>query len=196
MSEYSQTSPRILFKLGLAILVVLLLLARIGYSQNQVEHRTEAILQGSIHIQASKPVDPNSSQKVQPGTTVQLSVIVDNKGTQISPQGEIYLKYGFAKPLDNEIQSLIFQTEKLPLPTIEPGKNVTVSFTTPHQWPSILDFIRNDWSLREYQAIAIIDGEEHVIGSLAVTFSAYYYPGMRKEFPIKIAVPIGASAAR
>ncbi|MBS4163366.1 Uncharacterized protein PRO82_000667 [Candidatus Protochlamydia amoebophila] len=191
MSKISLPSTRLLFKLGLGFLAILLLFAKIGYSYGQTNHSiSDAILQGSIQIQASKLIDPNSSEKVQPGTPVQLSVIVENKGSQASPKGDIYLCYGFAKPLDKENGSILFQTEKQTFPSIDPGKSVIISFSTPHLLPSILDFVRNDWTLREYQAIAVLNGKEHLIGSLAMTFSAYYYPGMHKEFPTIISVPL------
>ena len=188
MSNNSQRSTRWLFRLGISLIFGLLLLARIGYGQQQaVAAQQEAILQGAIQMQPVKSA-PNDDQaiKIQPGTAVKLSVLVQNKGLQPSPKGEIFLRYAFARPLHNEEASLIFETEEVPLPAIDPGKSIELNFSAPHRLPSLLDFVRDDWSMREYQAIAVFGKEEKMIATLAVTFSAYYYPGIRKEFPTKI----------
>lgn len=192
MSENSQPSKPWLLKFALGLIAGLLLLARIGYGQSQVPN-SQAILQGLIHAEAAQPIEKEAAHKVQPGTPAKLSVVVENKGAQASPRGEIYLRYAFAKPLEKEKDSVIFHTEKLPLASIEPGKSVIVAFTTPHAWPALADFVRDDWSMREYQAVAVFGKEEVVIGSLAVTFSAYYYPGMRKEIPTNIPMEAGAT---
>lgn len=183
----SISNQRWLMKFFAPFILGLLLLARIGYSQTQTAKETKAaILQGSIHTEPIKAIPGDQTGKIQPGTAVKLVVTVENKGGQINPPGQLYVRYAFAHPLENEAKSVIFETEKKPLPSIEPGKQVNIVFDTPHQIPSLLDFVRYDWSIREYQAIAIINQEENLIGTLALTFSAYYYPGIRKEFPIKI----------
>ena len=185
MSNNSQRSTRWLFRLGVTLIFCLLLLARIGYGQQQaVAASQEAILQGAIQIQPVQSI--GDDQAIQPGTPVKLSVLVQNKGLQPSPKGKMYLRYAFAKPLHNEETSLIFETEKVPLPSIDSGKNIELKFNATHRLPSLLDFVRDDWSMREYQAIAVFGKEEKMIATLAITFSAYYYPGIRKEFPTKI----------
>ncbi len=176
------------FRITAYIVLALLLLARIGYGQFQGTDRKLSVLQGSIHLQpVQKLADDHHGEKIQPGTAVKLVVTVENKGMEESPAGLLYVRYAFAHPLDSEKSSIIFETEKKTLPSIEPGKKVDIAFETPHQIPSLLDFVRNDWSLREYQAFAVIDHKENMIGSLAITFSAYYYPGIKKEFPVKVA---------
>jgi hypothetical protein len=187
MSENRSSWSRQRFmRIGLFALLGLLFLARIGYGQLPLGDNKNVILQGSIHIQPVQAVPDDQTGKIQPGTPVKLSVTVENKGQQASPAGQLYVRYAFAHPLDKDEASVIFKTEKKPLPTIEPGKKVDIAFDTPHQIPSLLDFVRYDWSIREYQAMAVVNQEEHMIGSLAITFSAYYYPGIKKEFPIKI----------
>lgn len=170
-------------KIAIFGVIALLLLARIGYGQIPGKH---SILQGSIHLLPANGSTDNEG-KIQPGTAVKLMVTVENKGMQESPAGELYIRYAFAHPLEHEKTSIIFETERKTLPPIEPGKKVDIPFDTSHQIPSLLDFVRYDWSLREYQAIAVIDKTESMIGTLAITFSAYYYPGIKKEFPIKVA---------
>lgn len=196
-------SRRWLFRLVMAMMICLLLLARkMGYGQVDSSQSKQAILQGSIDIRPAKPSAYNQKERIQPGTSVQLSTVVENRGSQTSPPGKLYIRYAFPRPLDDEHASTIFETEAVPLPPIEPGKKVEINFNTPHQWPSLMDFIRYDWPMREYQAIAVFDGTEKPIGSLAITFSAYYYPGIRKEFPTPIATqlpmeePLEAPAAR
>lgn len=187
MSDIQQNwSRQRLLKIGTCIILTLLLLARIGYGQTQTVENKHIVLQGSILIQPVKAIPGDQTGKIQPGTPVKILVKVENKGQQVSPTGELYVRYAFAHPLHDEATSVIFETEKKPLPILEPGQQVDIVFETPHQIPSLLDFVRYDWSIREYQAIAIVNQEEHMIGTLAITFSAYYYPGIKKEFPIQI----------
>jgi hypothetical protein len=187
MSENHQSlSRQRSLRVGVFIILGLLLLARIGYGQTQLVDTRNVILQGSIHIQPIKAIPEDQTGKIQPGTPVKIIATIENNGQQASPAGQLYVRYAFAQPLDKEAASVIFETEKQQLPSIEPGKKVDIAFDTPHQIPSLLDFVRYDWSIREYQAMAIINQEEHMIGTLAITFSAYYYPGVKKEFPTKL----------
>lgn len=187
MSDNQQSwSRQRLLKVGTYIILALLLLARIGYGQIQVAMNKNVVLQGSIQIQPVKAVSGDQTGKIQPGTPVKILVTMENKGQQASPAGQLYVRYAFAHPLHDEATSVIFETEKKPLPALEPGKKIDITFDTPHQIPSLLDFVRYDWSIREYQAMAVINQEEYMIGTLAITFSAYYYPGIKKEFPTNI----------
>lgn len=187
MSDHHQSlSGRRLLKVVVFVVIGLLLLARIGYGQIQVGGK-HGVLQGSIHLQPVQAMPGDQTGKIQPGTAVKLVVTVENKGLHESPAGQLYVRYAFAHPLENEKASIIFETEKKPLPAIEPGKTLDIAFETPHQIPSLLDFVRYDWSIREYQAIAVVNNTENMIGTLAITFSAYYYPGIKKEFPVKVA---------
>ncbi len=185
MQEKAKTSSHLL-KIGLVFIALCLLLARIGYSQTANDPTQAIVLQGSIHIEPAKPVPGDQTGKIQPGTAVKLSATIENKGNQENPPGQFFIRYAFAHPLNNEEKSQIFETEKKSLPSIQPGKKVEIAFDTPHKIPSLLDFVRDDWSIREYQAVALIDKEEYLIGTLALTFSAYYYPGIKKEFPVTI----------
>lgn len=188
MTENHQSlSNRWIFRVVIAVIVSLLLLARIGYGQPQtMVEAKQAILQGSIHLKPVKPVPEDEIGKIQPGTPVKIVVTVENKGPQANSPGKLYVRYAFAKPLEREANSVIFETEKKQLPAIEPGQSIEIVFDTPHTSPSLLDFVRDDWSMREYQAVTVFQREEHVIGTLAITFSAYYYPGIKKEFPTKV----------
>ncbi len=188
MSKFNQfvSNQRWLLKTFACMLFGLLLLTRVGYSQTQTINAKPIVLQGSIQIQPANPIPGDQTGKIQPGTPVKLMVTVENQGQQTSPVGQLYIRYAFAPPLENEARSNIFETEKKSLPSIEPGKKIDIAFDNPHLIPSLLDFVRYDWPIREYQAIAIIDHKDYMIGSLAMTFSAYYYPGIKKEFPTPI----------
>lgn len=163
------------------------LFCRGGYCQS---NEGEAILLGAILVQPVSQPTQYQTEKIQPGHSVKIAVLVENKGSSPNPPGKISVRYAFAKPLDKDPRSVIFETEKLELPVIEPGSSLEIPFSHTHQWPSLADFIRNDWSLREYQALIDVDQNEKMIGSLAITFSAYYYPGIRKEIPVKLSAKI------
>ena len=146
-------------------------------------------LEGSIQLRSLTPNAEPASSKIQPGTNINFLVDVTNKGEMASPSGELYVRYAFAKPLDKEEGSILFQTERKPLPEIPAGGHIQVTFDTPQTLPSLHDFMRQDWALRDYQAIAVIHGEEYLLGSLALTFSAYYYPGIQKKMSLKLNEP-------
>jgi hypothetical protein len=156
-------------------------------AQTEMVAPKPSILQGSIHLKPAQAVPNDQTGKIQPGRPVKLAITVENKGERISPSGNLSIRYGFAKPLDKEENSVIFKTEQKSLPQILPGQKVDISFETIHETPSLIDFVREDWPLREYQAVAHFSNEEKTIGTLAITFSAYYYPGIRKEIPASIA---------
>jgi hypothetical protein len=186
MSENHSLSGSKRFKIAALGILGLLLLARIGYAHTHTLDLKHGILQGAIHIEPVQSIPGHEAGKIQPGTSVKIVVMVENKGLQESPAGELFVRYAFAHPLEHEESSVLFTTEKKPLPALEPGKKVDITFDAVHQIPSLLDFVRYDWSIREYQAIAIINNEENLLGTLAITFSAYYYPGFKKEFPTKV----------
>jgi len=194
MSKHSQSlAPQWFLRVGSILIFGLLLLARIdGYGQTPLEDTQNALLQGSIQIQPLKTVPGDQTDKIQPGTPVKISVIVENKGQQAMPSGELYVRYAFPQPLEKEETSVIFETEKQTFPSIEAGKKIEIVFDNAHQIPSVLDFVRYDWSMREYQAIVAVNKKENLIGTLAITFSAYYYPGIKKEILNKISLPRGS----
>lgn len=172
--------------LSITIILALLLIGRAGYSKIEKNITEEAVLQGSIQLTSMTPLPGEQSEKFQPGSPVKVAVSIENKGKLPTPEGDLFVRFAFAHPLDNHKESVIFQTEKKILPSIEQDKEVVIHFDTPHKLTSLLDFVRDDWSIREYQAVAVINEKEYLIGTLAITFSAYYYPGMAKEAPVKI----------
>lgn len=180
-----ESSPSFFSKWGSKIIIVsvlsILLLGRFGYTQLEKSNAQFAVLRGTFHIEPAQPIKSDEKGKIQPGTPVKIAVKIENKGTQTNPPGFIFVQYALAKPLHKNDGSAIFQTEKKALPEIEPGKTVEISFDQVHRTPSVIDFVRDDWSLREYQAMVEIDNKIKPIGTLALTFSAYYYPGIVKQ---------------
>jgi len=124
--------------------------------------------------------------RIQPGTPVTLCASVKNLGKQPSAQGTIQLQFAYPKPIDTQAKSLIFETEKAELPSIEPGKDLVITFKTPHQLPSLFDFIRNDWGMRQYHALITIGDKVQLAGTRGITFSAYYYEGPSHEIPVEV----------
>lgn len=170
-------------KLFLTTIMGILLVTSISYGLIQAP-TSEAILQGTIEIRPSA-ASLADKEKIQPGTAIKISVNVQNVGDFPSEPGEIFIQYGLAKPLHKEEGSVLFETEKKILPVIEPHQSVVITFDQSHSTPTLLDFVRDDWALREYQAVVNVNQETKMIGTLALTFSAYYYPGVVKQFPKK-----------
>ena len=128
----------------------------------------------------------STKDRVQPGTWMELEATVKNIGTAASEAGSIYIQYAFPSPLDKKHHSVIFETERVALPSILPDEQVTITFKKKHQWPTLFNFIRDDWAMREYQVVAEVGGRVQTIGSMAVAFSAYYYKGARKNKPVEV----------
>jgi len=174
--------------IGLAVIIVLATIAYVGYTyfpQIIKIRPNTAVLEGLIEITAVKS-SREDAEKIVAGTEVNLSVKIKNVGSRPSAPGETLIRFGFTKPMDTHFKSVIFETEKLPLPALDPDQQVEIQFTTPHLWPSFPDFIKNDWPMRQYQAVVEIDHHAAVIGTKAVTYSAYYYAGHAEELPTQV----------
>jgi len=140
----------------------------------------DSVLQGNINIILPKGTD---LQAIEPGTSVTLSVTVENSGSEPNPPGIIYIRFAYATPLSAHNHSELFRTEEQILPSIQPNEKVTITFTTQHKWPSIFDFIKYNWAMRQYQAEAVIENVDHTIGLLSIAFTMHYYPGPKHELP-------------
>ncbi len=152
----------------------------------QVEGKVKgALIQTEIH--ASPLQDTQTApNKIQPGTRMKLEALVRNVGDMANAPGTIHLRFALPKPLDKQKNSVLFETETVELPSIPPGQQVTISFKTPHQWPSLFDFIRNDWAMREYEAVVSIGDKAEVTGTRVISFSAYYYEGPSEQKAVKV----------
>lgn len=164
---------------------VLLLLLVCGSLQAAQTNLKGALLQTEI-----RPVPVNNVQstpgRVLPGTTVQLMAKVTNVGDVASAPGEFLIRFALPKPLDRQPNSVIYKTETVALPSIKPGDSVSFEFSKFHQWPSLFDFVRGDWAMREYEAVALIEEKEHITGTLVISFSAFYYEGPSEKKPARV----------
>lgn len=170
---------------SLAILILLVILAYVGYNYypQLFGHPNAAVLEGKILLTPVK----KDSEKIAPGSLVNVGAKITNVGTKASAPGKVTIRYAFLKPLDEHTKSVLYQTEILPLPSLQPDQEIEVAFSMPHQWPSLADFIKNDWALRQYQVIVTVQTQkEFLIGSKAISYSAYYYGGPSHE----IATPV------
>jgi len=144
-----------------------------------------ALLNTTIH--ASPVKSPRENQgRIQPGTRVKLTATVKNMGDVPSAPGKIFLRFAFPKPLNREPTSVIFETDPEGLPSIPPGETLTINFKNVHQWPSLFDYIRHDWAMREYEAVVAIKDKEYITGTRAISFSAYYYEGHEEKEPVRV----------
>lgn len=158
----------------------------VGYANTSAVGRGAAIITGSLKLQPERLISTDEPSKIQPGTAVKLLLEIKNSGHAPSPAGEIYVRFAFAKPLDTRPNSVIFKTEKVALPSLAPGETKEISFTATHLIPSVTDFIRNDWPMREYEAIYIADNTEHVMAILPLTYSVYYYPAFHQSMSVEL----------
>lgn len=150
-------------------------------------HTSQAVLQARLHVVSNNLHDVKTA-KIQPGSTVKLQAEIKNVGNLPSAPGTISIRFVLIEPLEDLLESRPFQTEVLSLPTIDPGQVFVVDFTKEHQWPSLHDFIKQNWNMRHYQALVKIEGEkkEKVIGYLPIFFSAYYYEGISTPTPLEV----------
>lgn len=131
-------------------------------------------IKGTVLIAPAKGGDP---QKIIPGSPVILKVQVRNAGSLPSPESALFIRYAYPAPLDQQTGSVLYTSETEPVPVLAPGESAVVSFSTPHQLPTLYEFIRNDWSMRKYEAVLTQNDKQVVIADLPLTFSAYYYSG-------------------
>lgn len=134
----------------------------------------------------SSPIPEQDLQKIPCGTPLKLSVKVKNVGTAASAAGSIYVRYSFPEPLDQHRTSTVFQTEKMALPSLSPGQETEISFTQNHRLPSVSDYFKEDWPMRQYEARVIIRGKEETIGRAALSISAHYYQGPTHMIPKQV----------
>ncbi len=144
-----------------------------------------ALLQASIEVFTTEPKE-TEAKNVQPGSYVKLKAIVTNVGDLPNNPAQMFIRFAFPKPLSLHSKSILFKTEIKQVPKLAPNESITIDFETAHKWPTIFDFVRNDWAMREYEAI-INDGKvEKIFGNRAIFFSAYYYEGLQELFPVKV----------
>lgn len=142
----------------------------------------KAILQGKIQTTTLSPANQTPG-RIQPGSTISIKVKVKNSGLQSSAPGKIFARFALPKPLEKHTRSTLYESEIKDLPSISPGEEIEITFAKPHKWPSLYDYIREDWGMRQYQALININDHEEMIGKMPIAFSAYYYEGPSDEVP-------------
>jgi|GEM_PF-6744149 len=143
-----------------------------------------AILDAKIELLANNA----DNKSIQPGKEIIISATLSNKGTEKNKPGHFYVRFAYPDPLAANPKSELFITEKILLPPLNPGKEATIQFKTIQMTPSLFDFVRNDYAMRQYQAIAVIEDKQYLIGTATLTFSAQYYPGLPQEIPTTVPV--------
>jgi len=144
-----------------------------------------AILDAKVELLPAVP-SGTDARIIQPGSPIIVSVKITNSGVDYNEQGYFFVRFTYPNPLARQAKSELFITEKVSLPKIAPGKEAFIAFATTQQSPSLFDFIRQDYGMRQYQAVAVIDNKEFLIGNATITFSAYYYAGPHHELPTEV----------
>ena len=174
ISSFTQGILKIIFVVSLFCLI----LFKMYPFSSAEKQKKESILIGEILIEAVSPHTSEAKTKIQPGTPVKISIILENRGSESTPAGDLYIQYVFPPPLHEELSSLVFQTEKISIPKLAPQKKTIITFMKTHHWPSITDFVRYDWAMRHYEAVFETTEQIQTIATLAMTYSAYYYPSI------------------
>lgn len=154
---------------------------------------------GSVHLNADEkttlqgiltivPAIPEKDPaRITPGTPVILKAEIQNIGKVPNDKGTLSIRYAYIHPFHEKEGSILFETEKIPLPSLAPGEKTEIAFMNPHPLPSASDYIRYDWPMRQYEAVAYINGKEVIIGRVALSLSAHFYQGPQHK--ITAAVP-------
>lgn len=162
----------------------------VGYAQAGTERDKIVRLTSSLTLQPERPI-PDNADKIQPGTSVKVGLKMENKGDVPTQAGEVYVRFAFPKPLDQRPNSVIFKSDKVAVPSLAPGEVREITFTPSHTIPVVTDFIRNDWAMREYEAIYVVDSKEQLIAVLPLTYSVYYYPALQQSLSVEIPGGVG-----
>ncbi len=128
----------------------------------------------------------DGTTKFQVGTSLSFGCKIKNLGVQKSPAGTLWIRFQYPGPLSQNPNSLLFKTEEVQVPSIPPGEQLIVKFTGAQTLPNLFDYIRNDWAMREYQAVLKVDDNEYIIGIANLTFSAYYYEAPERKTPTAV----------
>lgn len=134
-------------------------------------------------LQSTITISPTRGPKINPSTHVILSANVKNVGNGKSLPGEIFIRFSFRPPHESEPNSVLFQTEKVELPSLDAGEERMITFKTNHLLPTVYDYVRHDWAMREYEAIVEIKGKSQITGTRALSFTAHYYEGCSTPRP-------------
>lgn len=130
-----------------------------------------------------EPVAPDKAlPQVPPNTQMRLSALVRNVGGAANAPGRIQLEFSLkdAAKVRGALKS-IFQTEAQRLPSITPGQSERLTFARLHLWPSIEEFVEQEWGQRRYKAVVTIRGVQAVTGLAGIDYEARFIDGVREQ---------------
>ncbi|HXV79386.1 MAG TPA: hypothetical protein VEG60_05880 [Candidatus Binatia bacterium] len=121
-------------------------------------------------LEAQISLEPKN--QVQPGTEVKLSATIKNVGTAPNALASIQIRID---PFINSTgtQNAFFKTEEKPLPSIEPGRTVHVSFSTTHKLPDLNAYAAMGM-YRAYKAVVTSGTTEKVVGEHGIWIAGTY----------------------
>lgn len=149
----------------------LLLMTRL--EANKMPLPLATTLEGAISLSSME--ESRFGEKLFPGQAVRLRTMVRNIGNAASAPGEIFIRFAFDEPLHDHPESTAFETEKIAIPALSAGQEHEITFATPHRWPTLFDYVQDDWAMRRYQAVFVAEEKEFLIGHLSLSVSAHYY---------------------
>jgi hypothetical protein len=121
-------------------------------------------------LEAQISTEPKN--QIQPGTEVKLSATIKNVGTAPNAPASILIR------IDPTIDSsgshnAFFKTEEKPLPSIQPGQTLQVSFSTTHKLPDLNGFAEMGM-YRAYKAVVTAGTLEKVVGEHRILITGTY----------------------
>lgn len=162
-------------------LLLVFLMSFLSLCEVEAKAILQAVLEATSCLQSQR-----ISRKVEVGSLVEISATVENVGDQPNKEGFLFVRYAFQKELRERPNSTLYESERVELPSLQPGEKALITFVKLHKWPNLIDFMRQDWGSRHYEAIADIDETKTLIGILGITFSAYYYTPPAVELPSEV----------
>jgi hypothetical protein len=140
------------------------LFAQTAQMPPKIQLPQKAVLEAQISI---APKD-----QIQPGTEVRLSTTIKNIGTAPNAPASVQIRID---PFINSTgsKSAVFKTEEKPLPGIQPGQTLQVSFSTTHKLPDLNAFAEMGM-YRVYKAVVTTGTSEKVVGEHSIWITGTY----------------------
>lgn len=156
-----------------------------NFSLSSTEDLNQTALEAKIGLLPAQPSSENI-QAIQPGTPILITVKIKNNGKVANKEGQLFVRFVYPEPLSKQPKSELFVTETIGLPSIQPGKEASLMFKSVQFSPTLYDFVKEDFAMRQYQAVLIVDNQEYILGNTTLTFSAYYYSGQPHEIEVNV----------
>jgi hypothetical protein len=140
------------------------LFAQTAQMQHKIQLPQKAVLEAQIAIEPKN--------QIQPGTEVKLSATIRNVGTMPNAPASLQIRID---PYINSTGTLnaFFKTEEKPLPSIQPGQTVQISFSTTHKLPDLNAFAEMGM-YRAYKAVVTAGALEKVVGEYRILITGSY----------------------